>query len=202
MRYSQKMKEIGLDIILRLNTMGLSAMKKSILSIICLAVAVCPAFAGVTSKSFKQPVVVKDDCVFNANEWQFDAFYSGMIGTKNSRFGTGSGGGIGANYFFTKYVGVGVNGQVYSDSGKATWLPANGNLILRYPICSLNLAPYVMVGGGGAFQKGSPGFGYGNVGAGLEWRFMKNLGLFVDGNYLYGAIQHMVDIRSGLRVAF
>ena len=63
-------------------------------------------------------------------------------------------------------------------------LPVGGNLFLRYPICALNLAPYIMVGGGVGWDGDA--LGYGNVGGGLEYRFTDHIGVFVDGRYFYG----------------
>ena len=159
------------------------------------------AFAG-DGKSFKEKVVIVDECKFRDTEFQIDAFYTGIIGSHGSRLGTGSGGGIGLNFFFAKYFGIGWEGSVYSNRGTAGWMPLNGNFFIRYPICSLNLAPYIMVGGGAEFEKGHRSLGYGNVGGGFEYRFTDNIGLFADARYYYGGSGNVANIRSGLRFAF
>ena len=157
----------------------------------------------VLGKSFKKEVTpVENTCLYRDQEFQVDGFYSGFVGSKGSRFGTGSGGGFGLNYFFCKYVGVGYEFQAYSNHGVGEILPLSGNLFLRYPICSLNLAPYAMVGGGGAWDAKGRGTGFGNVGGGVEYRFTKNIGVFVDGRYYYGGSGNVADIRSGLRFSF
>ncbi len=74
-------------------------------------------------------------------------------------------------------------------------MPLGGNLFLRYPICSLNLAPYIVVGGGAAWDGTC--IGYGNVGGGVEYRVTKNIGLFVDGRYFYGGSGNVANLRSG-----
>jgi len=156
-------------------------------------------FAG-DGKTFKDKVSVEvETCKFRDTEFQIDTFYSGIIGSSGSKVESGSGGGIGLNYFFAKYFGVGVE-AFWTGSGKGEHFPAAGNFFLRYPICSLNLAPYVMVGGGVSFD-GNPK-GYGNVGAGLEYRVTDNIGLFVDGRYFYGETGNLANVRSGLRFAF
>ncbi|CAN5826964.1 hypothetical protein BH09VER1_BH09VER1_42000 [soil metagenome] len=178
-------------------------MKKALLTLIA-ALSVATAVQAGDGKTFKETkTVIAPECLFRDQEFQIDAFYSGFFGGPKTRFGTGSGGGIGLNYFFCKYVGIGYEFQTYDNQKFASFLPASGNLFLRYPICSLNLAPYIMVGGGGTWSSaGGKGTGFGNVGAGLEYRITKNIGLFVDGRYFYGGTGNVADLRSGLRFAF
>jgi hypothetical protein len=173
-------------------------MKKLLLTAAAAVVFTTGAFAG-TGKTFKEVEVVEPSCRFRDMEFQVDAFYSGIIGTSNSKVRTGSGGGVGLNFFFAKYFGIGAESFVTS-SGQGEWFPAGGNFFFRYPICSLNLAPYVMVGGGVAFDGYAKG--YGNVGAGLEYRFTDHIGLFADGRYLYGGTGNLANVRTGLRFAF
>jgi len=159
-------------------------------------------FAG-DGKTFKDKVPVEvETCKFRDMEFQVDAFYTGFIGSRGSRLHTGSGGGIGLNFFFAKYFGIGWEGSVYSNNGNASFLPLNGNFFIRYPICSLNLAPYIMVGGGADFERGRYSLGFGNVGAGIEYRITDNIGLFSDGRYYYGGSGNVANIRGGLRFAF
>lgn len=158
-------------------------------------------FAG-DGKTFKDKVVVETpDCKFRDMEFQIDTFYTGIIGSRGSALGTGSGGGIGLNFFFAKYFGIGWEGSVYSNQGTASFMPLNGNFFIRYPICSLNLAPYIMVGGGANFEK-NRSLGYGNVGVGLEYRLTNNIGLFSDGRYYYGGSGNVANVRGGVRFAF
>ncbi len=72
-----------------------------------------------------------------------------------------------------------------------------GNFFLRYPICAINLAPYVVVGGGGAWGQGE-GIGYGNVGAGLEYRITDHIGLFADGRYFYGGTGNVANLPAAV----
>lgn len=162
--------------------------------------SVSPSHGGVESKSFKEEVVLIEDCRFRDMEFQIDTFYTGFFGSSGSRFSTGSGGGFGLNFFFARYFGIGYEAAWYNNGGTAEHMPLSGNLFLRYPICSLNLAPYVMVGGGAAWDGTTVGFG--NVGAGLEYRFTKNIGIFVDSRYFYGGSGNVANLRSGLRFAF
>jgi hypothetical protein len=177
-------------------------MKKLLLTTSIVALSLCGAFAG-DGKSFKEVKTVvtpEPTCLFRDMEWQVDGFYSGWIGSQGSRFNTGSGGGFGLNFFFAKYFGIGYEAQWYSNAGTAEHLPVGGNFFLRYPICSLNLAPYVLVGGGAAWNGDC--VGYGNVGIGLEYRFTSHIGVFTDGRYVYGGPGNVANIRAGMRFAF
>jgi len=158
-------------------------------------------FAGTEVKSFKKEVIeIENPCRFRDMEFQIDGFYTGFVGSRGSALGTGSGGGFGLNFFFARYFGVGYEAAWYSNQGTAEHMPLAGNFFLRYPICSLNLAPYVMVGGGAAWDGTT--IGYGNVGGGLEYRLTNNWGLFVDGRYFYGGSGNVANIRSGIKFAF
>ena len=79
-----------------------------------------------------------------------------------------------------------------------------GNLYLRYPICSWNLAPYAMVGGGAAYGNGIKGHGLGDVGAGVEYRATQHIGVFTDARYLYSNVEPRgaALVRAGVRFAF
>jgi len=165
------------------------------------ALTLTSARAGTESKSFKEKVVLApEECRFRDMEFQLDTFYTGFFGSKGSELTTGSGGGFGLNFFFAKYFGIGYEAAWYDKNGTAEHLPLAGNFFIRYPICAINLAPYVMVGGGAGWDGTC--IGYGNVGGGLEYRFTNNIGLFVDGRYFYGGSGNVANLRSGLRFAF
>lgn len=177
-------------------------MKKLLLTTSIVALSLCAAFAG-DGKSFKEVKTVvtpAPPCNFRDMEWQIDGFYSQFFGSSGSRFHTGPGGGFGVNFFFLRYFGIGYEAQWYDNDGTAEHLPVGGNFFIRYPICSLNLAPYILVGGGAAWDGDC--VGYGNVGAGLEWRFTPHIGTFVDGRYFYGGPGNVANLRAGLRFAF
>lgn len=176
-------------------------MKKFVLSLLAVSLLIPTAFAG-DGKSFKatKEVIVEEDCRFRDMEFQIDAFYTGFVGTPGSRLGTGSGGGFGVNFFFARYFGIGYEGAWYGNNGVGEHLPVGGNVFFRYPICSLNLAPYAMVGGGASWD--GFGKGYGNVGGGLEYRLTNNIGLFGDSRYFYGGVGNVMNFRGGIRIAF
>jgi len=205
-------------------------------------------------KSYKQVAEVESPCLFRDNELQLDLFglgdfykgaegnfasnYSNVTGiTGDSRQLSGRpawGGGLGVNYIFAKYFGLGVEQSVFgrgpggnlndpADYGYTRWQTA-ATAIFRYPICSWNLAPYLMVGGGAQYGNvpnidagaafGFPnqvryrmaGQGFGLVGGGLEYRVTENIGLFSDLRYLFsgvdGLANNQMQWRYGLRFAF
>ena len=154
-------------------------MKKYILTYVMAAVTATSAFAGTVTAS-KEVVEVAPSCLFRDNEFQIDAFGLGDFykGANNSNFYGESGrtfsgrpawgGGLGINYIFAKYFGVGLeqslfgraNGNVSSDPTNLNDDPADyaytrwqttANFIVRYPICAWNLAPYLLVGGGAQY---------------------------------------------------
>lgn len=176
-------------------------MKKLLLTATVLVCSTLASFAG-DGKSFKETkvVIVPDECRFRDMEFQIDTFYSAFFGGRDTYFSTGSGGGFGLNFFFARYFGIGYEAQWYSNNGQAQHLPLAGNLFFRYPICAWNLAPYVLVGGGGTWN--GHGTGYGNVGVGVEYRLTNHIGLFADGRYYYGGTGNVANLRSGLRIAF
>jgi hypothetical protein len=177
-------------------------MKRLLLTaMVILATSAGISIAG-DGKSFKETktVIETESCRFREMEFQIDGFYTGFFGGKNTYFSTGSGGGFGLNFFFARYFGIGYEGAWYSNDGVAQHLPIAGNFFIRYPICSWNLAPYALVGGGGTWD--GHGTGYGNVGGGLEYRFTNNVGIFADGRYFYGGTGNVANLRAGLRVAF
>jgi hypothetical protein len=158
------------------------------------------SFAGVTSsgkdyKNYKEPAPVT---CFDDTEFQLDVF-----GSYNwvQEYSDGFGGGLGFNAFFARYVGVGISGDLIDGGVDGLW-DVSGSLILRLPIDSICLAPYVL-GGGGVEMNGSLG-GTLHAGGGLEYRFIRHsLAFFAEGRYIWGFDQsNQTQVRSGLRVIF
>jgi len=159
------------------------------------------AFAG-DGKTFDKKVVIPvETCKFRANELQLDA---SAVGGFYNHGRSGWGGGVGINYFFTKFIGIGVEQDVVGRRHEAAeWVTA-GNLFIRYPICAINLAPYAMVGGGTGYGEGRRGHGFGHVGGGLEYRFTNNIGIFTDARFVYSSEEPKSAVlgRTGVRFAF
>lgn len=118
------------------------------------------------------------------------------------------GGGVGANYFFTRYLGLGA--EVGFLAGEPRFVNnVGGNLIARLPIDKVHLAPYVFGGGGGMFNSiNAPGpvsTWYADAGVGLEWRLNPHLGIFGDARYIWRSSHGPGDqaaIRTGVRLGF
>lgn len=111
------------------------------------------------------------------------------------------GGGVEGDYFFTRYFGLGVEGDWLS--GQDAISSVAGNLIGRYPFeyGTWGWAPYGFVGGGGQFDTQSAGFG--QVGAGAEVRFKCHWGIFTDARWvLHDVFIDYALIRVGMRFNF
>jgi hypothetical protein len=146
--------------------------------------------------------------LFRANEFDLDLFGTLALGEHsidhltghkiyhNSRLGAGAGG----TYFFCKYIGL--EGEAYTEDTSPRFInDAGGNLVVRIPIPVIHLAPYGFAGGG---YKWDPyPSSYADAGAGIEYRFMKNFGIFTDARWVWP--DHIRDYflgRAGLRFAF
>lgn len=153
----------------------------------------------VVQKQYKAPV---EECVFRDYEFQLDGFIAGAATCRGRAIPPGIGGGVGANYYFLRYFGLGVEAWWAGSTHRYTEQNFTGTFQIRYPICSWNLAPYVLVGGGANLDSRS----YGNVqvGGGLEWRPWRHLGFFVDGRgvILQRHANSFGLIRSGVRLVF
>lgn len=166
--------------------------------------AAATSFAGteVTYKDYKGGTFA-EPC-FKDVELQLDVFgtYNDVVANDADKYDDGFGGGIGVNYFFSRYVGVGVDGNVWDADVNGLW-QTSGKLILRYPIeGSLCVAPYVF--GGGGVQTNGETVGSWHAGGGLEWRATHSFGVFGEGRYTWTAdtAGDTAQARVGLRFVF
>jgi hypothetical protein len=130
------------------------------------------------------------------------------------------GGNVGVNYFFLPYLGIGGNINM-SANGHTFVDQALGNLILRWPICPIGIAPYIFGGGGRGFDSmGNTGSirihddefrsdpdwqWFADAGVGIEWRPNATTGIFSDATYQWHLKEGSFDrllIRFGLRLVF
>ena len=75
------------------------------------------------------------------------------------------------------------------------------NLIARLPILDTGVAPYIFGGGGYQFDEVAQKFAQG--GAGLEFRFARHVGFFVDARYVFADRTQNYGLgRAGLRLNF
>ncbi|MBJ7327565.1 MAG: hypothetical protein JHC52_09510 [Chthoniobacterales bacterium] len=176
-------------------------MKKYIITgLVTVIAATSSVMAGTTTVESKKTVVpIEEPCLYRDMEFQVDAFGTGGFYHGGS---PGWGGGLGVNFFFLRYLGLGVEQFVVGNNDATEW-GTFGHLFLRYPFC-WGLSPYAMIGIGKIYGDKSS-IGGGDVGGGLEYRFTENIGLFGDARWFYSPdidTQGGVIARTGLRFAF
>ena len=168
--------------------------------ITCLALA-SSAFAGQDVKETKETKAMVEPC-FKDQELQLDIFGSWTDPNAHNTNRNGFGGGLGINYFFIKYLGVGLDGDAY-DGGHHAVGDFTGRVIARYPIemGSFCIAPYAFGGGGVMFDDTTVGTWH--AGGGLEWRATHKIGIFTEGRYTWGAeANNATQVRAGVRIVF
>src|SRR5258708_26856601 len=117
--------------------------------------------------------------IFAHNELNLDLFGTWANG---DRFGVKRddgrwGGGVGLNYFLTRYLGIGADS--YIEEWKWPYR-VNGSLLLRYPFPGrVSLAPYAFGGGGREFKYVTQWTFHG--GGRLELPFDRHTHIFSDG---------------------
>lgn len=143
---------------------------------------------------------------YHAQEVSVDMFASGTVHQDYNNFDdhfhhhAQAGGGVGLNYFFSRYVGVGADAYT-EDRDPCFIYAASGNLILRLPIDHTGIAPYIFGGGGHQWDYVSQNFG--QAGAGVEFRLCRNLGIFVDGRWVAADRTENYGLgRAGFRISF
>ena len=145
---------------------------------------------------------------YRAEEVSLDLFGSAAVGQQTINNITGLranrdlrlGAGVGVNYFVTRNFGFGA--EAYSENTAHSFIDnALGSLIGRFPLGQSGFAPYVYGGGGRQFDPTELWFGH--AGAGMEYRFCRNLGAFIDARYVFtdGTKNYGLG-RAGLRFAF
>ena len=181
-------------------------MKKVFLSLMASLICSGASFAG-DSKDMDKSIMYDDvkprrhkpDYKFNANELSGDIFALAVFKDGGEPYPDGAGGGLGVNYFFTRFFGVGAD--AYGWSGSEGAAAASGSLIGRLPIESWSLAPYLFGGvTGGLIPEATAGV---HGGAGLEYRFTEKLGIFADSRFVStDTLNDFVASRLGLRFVF
>ena len=203
-------------------------MKKFIVSLFALtAFATATSQGGPTESTYQEAATyAPSQDWFRDREWNFDLFGAYAFTTRPYRSDRylgvdhALGGGLGANYMFTRYLGVGVEG--YGLAADDAVGQASGNLIFRYPIPGTRFAPYGYAGGGVIFngtrvedlvdrgagfrrlRRHSDVEGMGQFGAGFEVRLTPNIGVINDfsWNVVNGDRNDFGMVRSGVRFAF
>ncbi len=202
-------------------------MKKLTISLLASLAVAATTYAGTEIQSGKDKKVVVPTTCFNDRELQLDVYGNYTVGEGPSHAGPvhdhAWGGGIGINYFFTRYIGIGAEGmwEAGKDNaaavhhhdaggdhhGETTFHNINGDLIFRYPIDSMCLAPYAFVGGGAVLDADDWAKAF--VGVGVEYRVVPNkVGIFTDARWNYFGDRYSRDtqnnfaFRAGVRWVF
>jgi hypothetical protein len=145
---------------------------------------------------------------YRASELSMDAFGTASIGQytinhpsdervrKNTRLGAGAG----LTYFITRNLGIGA--EAYSENTTGVFVDsASANLTLRLPLGQSGFAPYIFGGGGRHFDDVKTWFA--QAGAGMEYRFTPNVGIFIDARgVLPNEAKYYGVARLGMRFAF
>lgn len=179
---------------------------KSICTLILSAALASSALAGTTttysdtSSKVVQPMA-PTGCDCFAPGAAFGLFGGGIFPDGDGD--EAAGGGIVYDYFFTEYVGFQGSYGLFSTSSEHHQF--DGSLVLRAPIRSLCIAPYIM--GGAGFSTNSDNNSDYHFGAGIEARFasMDCMGLFLDGTYHFAADDQDSDFsiaRLGVKFRF
>lgn len=108
--------------------------------------------------------------------------------------------GLGLSYFFTRNLGVGA--EAYAENTTGSFVDStSASLILRLPLGQSGFAPYAFGGGGYRFDLGELWFA--QFGAGIEYRFIRQLGVFLDARWVLPEVIDDYGVaRLGLRYAF
>lgn len=117
------------------------------------------------------------------------------------------GGGLAVEHFFGPYVGL-AGSAAWADPGPGDlWHNYVGDLIIRLPIESLQLAPYALAGVGTIYEEDFNLLG--RAGAGIDLRFNESFGIFTDWIYYVpdgGAGsedgENYSTVRIGAKIAF
>ena len=203
-------------------------MKKLLVTFAVFTIGSAAVFAGtktVPVKAGKDKIIKPVEQLFRANE--FDVSIYGAVGlgrldhydtvkvfpgppvnqspgisVKTTHYThTAWGGGVEADYFFTRYLGVGIEGDWLA--GHDAISSVSSNVIGRYPVefGTWGFAPYGFIGGGGQFDSQNAGFG--QFGIGSEIRFQQHWGIFTDCRWvIHDSGINYALIRSGIRLNF
>ena len=179
-------------------------MKKIVFSAMACLTLAGSAFAGqeMARSSGKESKAIAPEPCFRDHELQLDVFAS-YTSTQGGGYNDGFGGGIAVNYFFTRTIGFGLDGNVYDGDQHGVW-DTTARVIVRFPIENgICIAPYLFAGAG--VQADSDTNGSVHAGGGLEWRASHTIGIFTEGRYTIvegDANNDGAQARLGVRFIF
>lgn len=203
-------------------------MKTTLLTLSLLAALALPGMAGeVTLTQATSPATSLS--LYNAGEVQIDVFGAyGFASSGNERVIGDDivGGGLAMSYYFTRWFGIGGEGSLF-DTDHDLLGTAAFNVFLRAPIAESGFAVYAFGGGGVSYNAEDIDFDdfedardraedddelrddddvlfLWHLGAGVEYRFNPNFGMFADGRYTWVERDDSDFglVRVGLRFAY
>ncbi len=173
-------------------------MKKLLSTLAILTASISLATAG--DYSAKAPVApIAPECTAFDPGFELSTYIAGSLGGDDDVIG----GGIGIAYFFTENIGLDTNYSVFDNDSAAHFITAD--MVLRFPMKSACIAPYLI--GGGGIRTNSTTEGVWRLGGGIDFRpeALGNIGIFADGTYNWingGAYQDVTIVRLGVRLPF
>jgi hypothetical protein len=138
--------------------------------------------------------------LFPANQLNLDLFGTYATRDRNGNSENRGGGGLGFDYFFTRYFGIGVDS--YLEEWKWPYR-VNGSAIVRLPLPTPlhGIALYGLGGGGREFYF-VPQYTW-HGGGGVEWKLSRRFGIFGDvREVLPKETPNYTLVRAGISVGF
>ena len=139
-----------------------------------------------------------EEAIYGPKEFSLDAFGGYATRDKNGDPNSAWGYGVGLNYFFSEYYGVGAD--TYSDAFNWPY-QLNVTGILRYPLGKSGFAPYATAGFGRQWAHAAQWFG--DIAGGIEYRFNPHTGVFTDFRGVFPEnTESFMNWRFGFRLAW
>lgn len=180
----------------------------SILTALCGAITLASAQAGTgyvqvdSGKASVPPARIEVPTLcqcFEPNTASVSVYAAALLPDGDGSLDDSFGGGLAVDYFFSENVGIQVD-ATWADADSAVHL-FTSSLVLRYPIKSICLAPFIFAGGGVHTDGVTQGVFH--AGAGLDYRFNQQVGIFADARYTWTEeTEEYSVVRTGVRFAF
>lgn len=177
-------------------------MKTIIISLLTVVTLTASSFAGTSyAKNTKNPIApAPTGCDCFGPGFSFGLYGGGFIPPHEHE--SELGGGAILEYFFNDWIGIQGTYGIYATNAEHHQF--DGSLVLRYPIRSICIAPYAIVGGGGSTNSDRSGDWH--VGGGIDARIPSSncLGIFADGAYHFAeeGQQDFTIVRLGVKFKF
>jgi hypothetical protein len=182
-------------------------MKNALTTLSALALGIGSAVAGpmgappMAKGPVPPPLNVPNVCdCFDANTKFVSVYAAGMLPGSDSHHDDAFGGGISLSYFPVEMAGFEADATWFADDSVVHLI--TGSVVLRAPIKSSCLAPYVVAGGG--IHANSVTQGVWHAGGGIDIRIQSCFGIFADARYTWTEEEDddYTVVRGGIRFNF